>query len=1194
MENETNQNKQNIIKNINTNNFINDESIFDKSNKNEIKQSFNYRKSKWANLKYLLQDLESLKSSIKLLKTQTIGQFFSKCHNIYKSKIEIYLLAQKNKKLLINLNHDPKDIMQKINVKDDLSDLPSEFIKDFMFLFREDNNLMYKIIESSDRSQDEVLAPFLCHLFYENFFVENSEQEEMLYIIYLLLEKEIDALLVPSLLSFLNNSFLSKFLNEFRNRYEIITYINIILNNLIRNINELNLSFYSLNIISSSKNQIKKANIKNPQKIIKCIFMDLKLVPDNYRKSETLPEEFTNHNNPNIEFKRSNTNDNLGKINNDDIFGDNIRIENKIFKNIINKNFFNNIDENFIKKSFEKEKNEIMKQYYLKKLKIICSVKKRNLYNTNDYYNILKEEKFITLKSVEKYNKGVELILNFIDELLTNMQNISVIPYSVKVICKIIFILIKKKFKCISLMQCNLFLCRFLFDIIILPALQNPDMNIIYKDEIITLNTRKNLSNIYTVLRTFIRGDLFTSIEDGYMTVFNKFFIDNYLRLNNILLKIINVQLPEKLEKLSLEFYSDDNFLLNNDLRYFRDINYDYFMENNNDFMQYKSICFNTEHFFIFYEIIIKNPEKFFRKGSEEEKIFNNISRFIGMIKKNRYVYYVIVNNKYNNEIEELLFPKKNKIMLGMKKNKNDLLKNLKYSITYLLNNLKIISLREWVDNTKFKTIDILSFVNKYLNDSEKYMGILSNGPPLSWYSSYILKNISLIENEYSDNDYHKLYEEILNDTLKKIDKLKEINNFLTVNIITKFNLINDRMKIFEKELETIKNIEITLQATRFMETTQIPICLIDEKEYNKIKKIIPKEKYLPKWSSISKQNKILTWQKNCLHKFLEKALYKTLENNGYLSKFHFNTIKKFSKKFKTFHKQIINEITNRSFGLEFRSMGYNLALDNNINIGEESSGDNNKKQLIPKNILEEYLTFVSSQLNDDKSLYIDPNEKVESFEYYENGFEIIAYNSPKSPNNNENENDDLEKEKDEKKLKPIRNYILKVLNTDIYEDQPLIVDESFFVKCISFSWVLPKNLEIANELCYEKLFDEIRYRIKNMDKLRTPDNIIEEFGIAVNLINSMYIFLMNNKEVEAGELLPIIIYCIISSRPHRIISNINFIKYFLNGKDLFSNIGYNVTQLECSINFIQRLGAKQLNISQEEFNEKCKSIKIK
>ena len=73
------------------------------------------------------------------------------------------------------------------------------------------------------------------------------------------------------------------------------------------------------------------------------------------------------------------------------------------------------------------------------------------------------------------------------------------------------------------------------------------------------------------------------------------------------------------------------------------------------------------------------------------------------------------------------------------------------------------------------------------------------------------------------------------------------------------------------------------------------------------------------------------------------------------------------------------------------------------------------------------------------------------------------------------------------------------------------------------------------------------------------------------------------------------IIYCIITFKPKRIIFNINFSKFFFSEKELLGVIGYNMTQAESSIKFIQKIEAKHLSgISQEQFNKFCLDIDFK
>jgi hypothetical protein len=127
----------------------------------------------------------------------------------------------------------------------------SNDLKNFLFAFRTNNELMLRLIECANLDQYEILVPFLCHFFYENFYTESNEQEEILYIIYLLLEKEIDSLYTPSVSTFLEQSFISNFLTEMGNRYEIKHYIDIILNELIINIEETNITYNSMDILGN-------------------------------------------------------------------------------------------------------------------------------------------------------------------------------------------------------------------------------------------------------------------------------------------------------------------------------------------------------------------------------------------------------------------------------------------------------------------------------------------------------------------------------------------------------------------------------------------------------------------------------------------------------------------------------------------------------------------------------------------------------------------------------------------------------------------------------------------------------------------------------------------------------------------------------------------------------------------------------
>lgn len=232
----------------------------------------------------------------------------------------------------------------------------------------------------------------------------------------------------------------------------------------------------------------------------------------------------------------------------------------------------------------------------------------------------MKEAKFISRLSIENFNFIYEIVINFIDKLFKNLENKIITPYLVKAICKLIYLLVQKKFKNISKINCNALICRFLFDKLILPVLENPDINNASTRMIISLNTRKILAHINMVLKKIIRGEFFNSEENRNYNVFNKFILDNYFRIDKIISNIIEVKIPEKLTILSNQFYKDDDFSLDKIVRQKEEINYHYFDENPNDFMMHKSICFNINQFLLLYGAVHVNKDYFIKNNENFEK----------------------------------------------------------------------------------------------------------------------------------------------------------------------------------------------------------------------------------------------------------------------------------------------------------------------------------------------------------------------------------------------------------------------------------------------------------------------------------------------------------------------------------------------------------------------------------------------
>ena len=99
-------------------------------------------------------------------------------------------------------------------------------------------------------------------------------------------------------------------------------------------------------------------------------------------------------------------------------------------------------------------------------------------------------------------------------------------------------------------------------------------------------------------------------------------------------------------------------------------------------------------------------------------------------------------------------------------------------------------------------------------------------------------------------------------------------------------------------------------------------------------------------------------------------------------------------------------------------------------------------------------------------------------------------------------------------------------------------MDEDFNAKCKTYSQLIKSitpKLTIPEIMFKDNLLESVKYHIQKMEHKRTPDGMNEEFGKAVQLINSLYKFYFNQNEIDVGESLYIIIYCIILTVPKRI-----------------------------------------------------------
>ena len=184
------------------------------------------------------------------------------------------------------------------------------------------------------------------------------------------------------------------------------------------------------------------------------------------------------------------------------------------------------------------------------------------------------------------------IVVPEIIKLFINLNNnIYLIPYSVKCICKIILILLKKKFPNINIIEQNTFISKFFFCKLFLPIFKNPGFEALINNFIISGTTIYNLNIISFIIEKFISGTLIKSEEEnGDYIPFNMYFLEKMPDALEFFDNITKVKLPPFIEKL-----------INGNLP--NDFEFNYFTENPDEVVFHRSICCSMDDFIYFSQI---------------------------------------------------------------------------------------------------------------------------------------------------------------------------------------------------------------------------------------------------------------------------------------------------------------------------------------------------------------------------------------------------------------------------------------------------------------------------------------------------------------------------------------------------------------------------------------------------------------
>ena len=689
------------------------------------------------------------------------------------------------------------------------------YLKVFFETLYTSPSFISKLISLSDKEDvKNHLAPFFTNNFYENILSSQGIENNLIYIIYTLLKEEINSL---------ND------INDF-NKFLEKTPCGYILEELIEKIDIK--SFCKLNILKVVKDLEWTFSGKQ-------ICFDIEKITESIKKSKELLKansiSFTNHSKKgeNI-IKKSysvfygndnliDNNDSIGKnksANNFDGFEE--RGNNKHNKNtedslIFNSKYILNINPKAIDyKKYDKYDSDNIKEFIESQQIDKTSKNPWGIFSNENFINNIfnrPESEGILSIYIISFIRVIESVNLLFKNLL---ENIGCIPYSIKCICKIIYVLLTKKFPKINRLQLNSYMSRFFFDKILLPILENPIFNALITEYIISPETITNIKIISKIISRICTGRLYNiDDEKGNYSPFNNYILEKIVDVYKLYQNIEETILPDfilkdlegKLDKKNINNIISEPLIM-------------------------KSICFSIEELNAMVTNISKNKKELFIDEStkvlsltfnkidkkDNLKIINELmkKKIYENNKKKREVkrYFLITDTLANEEFSEIFKLNTDKAHFTIKELKNpetkeDIEKNniikIKNNICTLLYYLREINISDFnpISSSLSNTYQIFKEIKKFIKSS--YF-VTNDTIPLEWYVNSILQRIGKLPKSYIENDYELLYKELKNDIGQSINIL-DFNKLSKISEALKYG----KMKRIFYENAGKKLIDITL-----------------------------------------------------------------------------------------------------------------------------------------------------------------------------------------------------------------------------------------------------------------------------------------------------------------------------------------------------------------------------------------------
>ena len=1117
-------------------------------NKNDEK--IKEKKKKWNNLQKTIKEEITLKQMIISQQENYKNKLIKDYQDYYKAKLESRQIFENI--LIIDQNelNDLKKYNESQEAENKLQDAFDPISK-LLFLFRSNYDYILTIFsiigEMEIKNKENIkkiesLIDLFCHQFYDNILIPNPEQEELLILFYLLLEKEITSMNLASCSSFLENTIIGIFLKSYTKKQELKNYLSITLGSLILSIENENDGCLNINL-GKIKEHVEKFSDNN----------------NNRNDNSEITEKMLTKDIPHCKIHFHS----ILYVNEDKNEDENNQNENNINNRIkYNNDYPIELTQDVLIDRSKNEKDSNLRELYYRQLEKIN--KDQNVFTNKKFIQSLKNISENRMETFNRYKTNFLRIQKYIDCIIQSLiDKIATIPYPLRCICKIIYMLIDKKFPKISKYERNAFIGEFIFGKCILPILINSDINAIITSTILSRETRDCLTEIAKVLTKINRGMFFEANLETDFTIFNHYIIEVIPLINKFYDNLIDVQLPKVLDVLLQNHMKNINvsnikqiilkkgrnytgekakfnhfFIENNENKkeeknenYNKMITetYNYFQENNDEIFNIQCICFSIEDI-LFLISILKNRLKEFENLPKYDFFNRTMDRILSEEYK---LDQEIINNKERNfflVFKEIINPKYSFLKEDNENRKEEKNKNEEGELNFILNKVKIciknvLTGLNLLNNKDYPYLNIADSTKNFFSalkytlddygDNEE--GELYNGIPLSWYSQYISNNINMIDNEYQNNDFEKLYDLLYNEENNTLIKLREFISIFN----TRFGL-NQRCseKIIEKAKKDVNKIKVIERFMKMEKLINIKIYAIFINQSQQILQNNKKEK-----------NKNDDDDDSPPSFLIKKEMPRTKPSNYIEIRSIDDFIQIFSEK--SLNKNNLN------------------CPDILLKIKEDIETGDQKNKIYQT--ISDFLDIINQSIN-KSDLFIKDNEDERNFI-----------------------------------REGIQNHILKKIYKTVFPKEPLKQDVEFYETTCKLSWIKPEQLDI------KKIYvNELKYAEKCVSKIDSGKSVYEKLKYiadAHNTINNTIKFSTGqNSNAGADDLSPIFQYIIIKARPKRFFSNINYIKCFLGPNQVKGINGFLLGQMEFAAEFIMRIDCNKVKLNPEEFENNIKN----